>query len=58
MYNKRGVMGDWQGRFCERLGEEMGLFTRPANRYRLAQKTVTAEDLTNNKAASKKTIKW
>ena len=51
-------MGDWQGRFCERLGEEMGLFTRPANRYRLAQKTVTAEDLTNNKAASKKTIKW
>jgi hypothetical protein len=36
LYNKSRVMGDYQARFCEKLGVKLPLLTRPANRYRQA----------------------
>ena len=33
LYNKSRVMGDYQARFCERLGVKFPLPTRPRNRY-------------------------
>ena len=31
LYNKSRVMGDYQARFCERLGVKLPLSTRPPN---------------------------
>jgi hypothetical protein len=33
LYNKSRVMGDYQARYCEKLGVKLPLLTRPANRY-------------------------
>jgi hypothetical protein len=30
LYNKSRVMGDYQARFCEKLGVKLPLLTRPA----------------------------
>jgi hypothetical protein len=32
LYNKSRVMGDYQARFCEKLGVKLPLLTRPAKR--------------------------
>ena len=34
LYNKSRVMGDYQARFCEKLGVKLPLLTRRSVRYR------------------------
>jgi hypothetical protein len=41
LYNKSRVMGDYQARFCEKLGVKLPLLTRPANVMGKVNRTIS-----------------